>query len=109
MPNLSLSVLCDSSESEYVLVPFHSLHYRWDCLISGPLASSKVEVSALIDNSSHSVLISPDLVNCLGLTCHPLATSEEMELAMAGGVKETFTFVDWVPLGIVSSDQSRSL
>jgi hypothetical protein len=109
MPNLSLSVLCDSSESEYVLAPFHTLHYKWDCPFSGPLASSKVEVSALIDNSSQSVLISPDLVNFLGLTCHPLPTPEEVKLAMASGVKKTCTFVDWVPLGIVSSDQSWSL
>ena len=65
--------------------------------------------SALIDNSSQSVLISPDLVNFLGLTCHPLPTPEEVELAMASGMKKTCTFVDWVPLGIVSSDQSWSL
>ena len=74
--------------------------------ITDEIASSEVKVSTLIDNGSHSVLISPDLVDCLELTHCPLPVPKEVELAMVGGVKETFAFVDWVPLGIVSSDQS---
>jgi len=102
------SVLGDGSDSEYVIAPFHTPHYKWDCFIGSPSASSEELVSALIDNGSHAVLISPEVADRLGLTHQKLPIPEEVELVMAGGVKDTFMFEDWVPLGIVSSDQAWS-
>src|SRR6202050_4603443 len=108
LPNLGSCVLGEGSDSEYVFTPLHTSHYKWDCILGGPHASSETRVSALIDNGSHSVLISPETADHIGLARQQLPIPEEVELAMTGGVKETFTFVEWVPLGIFSSDQTWS-
>jgi hypothetical protein len=108
MPNLASSVLGDDSDSEYILAPFHTPHFRWKCLLSGPHTASEVSVESLIDNSSHSVLISSETADQIGLTRRQLLVPEEVELAMAGGVKQTFAFNEWVMLNILSSDQTWS-
>ena len=56
-----------------------------ECKIQ-PNASKEV-VTALI-NRSHSVLIRPEIADCLGLVHHKLPVLEEVELAMAGGGKK---------------------
>jgi hypothetical protein len=63
MPAVAFGILGDGLDSdEYVLVPHHTLHFKWDCLIGGPNVSSEELVTVLIDNGSHSVLIRP----CIG-------------------------------------------
>jgi hypothetical protein len=100
-----MPVLGDGTDSdEYILAPYHIPHFKWDCYISGPSASSEELVTALIDNRSHSVLIRPEIADRLRLICHKLPVPEEVELAMAGGSKETFVFDEWVTLGIVFHD-----
>jgi len=107
MPNVQSCVLGDGSDSEYV-APLHTSHFRWDCYIGSPGTSSDELVNALIDNGSHAVLIRPEEADRLGLVRHKLPVPEEVELAMVAGSKRTFTFVDYVKLAIVSSDQSWS-
>src|ERR1700683_5398568 len=108
LPNLSSCILGQGSDSKYMLTPFHTPHYMWDCIIGSPNASSETQVSMLIDNGSHSVLISPETADCIGLIHCQLLAPEEVELAMMGGVKQTFIFDEWVPLGIFSSHQTWS-
>jgi hypothetical protein len=98
LPNMGSCVLGKGSDSEYMLAPFHTSHYRWDCIVGSPHASSEICVSSLIGNGSHSVLISPKTADHIGLARQQLPVPKEVELAMVGGVKEIFTFVEWVPL-----------
>lgn len=59
------------SEEEYV-TPLHTSHLFWDCLTNGPGCSSPLKVKALIDCSSHIMIIDENLVNCLAICCHQL-------------------------------------
>jgi hypothetical protein len=106
MPAMVSCILGSGSDSdEYVIVRFHTPHFKRDCYVGGPGASSEELVTVLIDNGSHSVLIRLNIANRLGLMRHKLPVPEEVEMAMAGGKKETFVFEEWVTLRIISSDQ----
>jgi hypothetical protein len=48
-------------------VPFLIPHYCWRCVINGMDSLNCVDVEALIDNGSHTVLIRDDLVDNLKL------------------------------------------
>jgi hypothetical protein len=61
---------------------------------------------ALIDNSANTVLISPDFVTHLGLVPHQLLKEKEVVLALGTGKKDTFSFEEWVPVTVISSDQA---
>jgi hypothetical protein len=64
MAAVASGIMGDGSDSdEYVLAPYHTPHFKWDCLIGGPNVSSEELVTVLIDNGSHSVLIRPCIDN----------------------------------------------
>jgi hypothetical protein len=48
-------------------VPFSIPHYRWKCAVDGTDSLDRLEIEALIDNGSHTVLIRDDLVDRLKL------------------------------------------
>jgi len=101
------AVLGDGSDSEYVLAPFYTPHFFLDCAIGGSAASSIISIRALIDHGSDAVLIEPSLANRLGLKRQKLPIPKHVEMAVGTGKsKESFMFDEWVPLSIVSSDQS---
>lgn len=52
---------------EECVAPLQTPHLHWDCLVDGPVVSSPISVSALIDHGSPLVLIGEELVNKLGL------------------------------------------
>ena len=62
--------------------PFSSGHLEWRCRVDGPSVSEPVEVTVLIDNGSHAVLIDEDLVKKLGLRRRRMAHPQRVHLAM---------------------------
>jgi len=61
-----LSKDSDDSVSHHS-VPFSFPHYRWRCTVDSVNSLDHLEVDALIDNGSHTVLICDDLTERLGL------------------------------------------
>jgi len=105
MPSMESYVLGDGSDSdEYVLALFHISHFKWDCIIGGPNASSEEHITLLIDNGSHSVLIRPETANHLSLVYYKLPVPKKVELAMAEGIKENFVVNEWVSVAVVITD-----
>jgi hypothetical protein len=103
------SVLSDGtdSDSSYITAPFYTPHFFLDCSVGGSTASSEICICALIDHGLDAVLIDPTLANCLGLRRQNLPKPKHVEMAVGHGKdKESFVFVEWVPLTIISSDQS---
>lgn len=103
---MSSAVLGNGSDSEYVDTPFFVPHFFFECLLGGPTASAEITVRALIDDGSDAVLIDPVYADRLGLTRRKLPVPKEVVMAVGNGQKEVFSFVEWVPLTIVSSDQA---
>jgi hypothetical protein len=100
------AVLGDGSDSEYVQsAPFFTPHFHFDCTVGGSTTSSLENVRALIDPGSDAVLIDPVLTDRLQLCRHKLPAPKEVIMAVGGG-NETFTFKEWVPITVVSMDQS---
>jgi hypothetical protein len=99
------AVLGDGSDSEYVVAPFFVPHFFFDCVVGGSTASSTESVHALIDHGSDAVLIDPDLADRLHLCRRKLPVPKEVVMAVGSG-KETFMFDEWVPVSIISTDQS---
>jgi hypothetical protein len=99
------AVLGDSSDSKYVLAPFFVPHFFFDCLVRSSTASSQISIQALIDHGSNAVLIDPLLANKLGLRHRKLLRPKEVIMAIGDGHK-TFNFDEWVPIAVISSDQT---
>jgi hypothetical protein len=90
-----------SNVVNFTLVP----HFFFDCVVGGSTASSTESVHALIDHGSDAVLIDPDLADRLHLRRRKLPVPKEVVMAVGSG-KETFMFDEWVPVSIISTDQS---
>src|ERR1700683_1992250 len=87
--------------------PFTVPHLWWSCTLDGPLNCFPSIVNALIDHSSHTVLINNNFPNLLGLLCHKLPNLMPVEMAMPGeGLKCVILLNMWVKLQIhnVSSE-----
>jgi hypothetical protein len=65
--------------------PFCVPHLFWRCSVSGPSGSLPLTFDALIDHSSHTVLICEELINTLSLHHQLLPVPEDVELAMQTG------------------------
>jgi len=101
------AVLSDGSDSEYILALFYTPHFFLDCAVGGSTASCVIYIWVLIDHGLDAVLIDPSLTNCLGLKQQKLPILKHVEMAVGTGKsKESFMFDEWVPLSIVSADQS---
>jgi hypothetical protein len=80
-------------------VPFSIPHYHWRCAINGVDSLNHVDVEALIDNGSHTVLICDDLVDNLKLCRWKL--HEPMNISLAVSDSENCvvtTLMEWVKL-----------
>jgi hypothetical protein len=97
---------CKIQNSEYVNVPFFVPHFFLDCSVGGPSAIAEVFVCALIDDRLDSVLINPTYIDRLGLSRRKLPKPKVVMMAVGGGGKEVFSFDEWVPITVVSSDQA---
>ncbi|GLB45211.1 putative retrotransposable element tf2 155 kda protein type 1-like [Lyophyllum shimeji] len=73
----------DSDDSDVSTAPLSVPHYVWPATISGPNVETPVNVSNLIDNGSHVVLIHADLAEHLGLRRFRLHEPLEIDLAMS--------------------------
>ena len=98
-------VLGDGTDSEYIDAPFFVPHFFFDCSIGGPSASAELNVHALIDNRSDTVLIDPMYANHLSLTLRKLPKWKEVIMVVGQGTKEVFSFDEWVPLTVILVDQ----
>jgi len=80
-------------------VPFSIPHYRWKCAIDGADSLDRVNVDALIDNGSHTVLIRDDLVENLKLRRRKLHEPMNISLAVSDSENRVVTtLTDWVKL-----------
>jgi hypothetical protein len=74
---------------------------EWRCRVGGASVSDPIEITALIDNGSHSVLIDESLVARLNLKRRRLPTPQRVRLAMG---EEEVVFEEWVKLPVFSTD-----
>ena len=87
--------------------PCHSLFFA-DVIIGSSSSVSQCPVHALIDHGCDSVLISPELVDCLGLPRRKLPKLKSVVMAVEGDQKKEFVFREFVQMSVISSDQSWS-
>jgi hypothetical protein len=81
-----------------------SQHLLWNCSIFSTHDAFPVNISALIDNGSHLVLIHPDYVQKLALPRHKLPRPISVELAMNEQQKRgVFELKDYVSLSLFDS------
>jgi hypothetical protein len=99
------AVLGEGSDSEYVTTPFFVPHFFFNCLVGGSTALSQLPVHALIDHGSDSVLIDLLLTDHLHLRRRKLPLRKEVVMAIGDG-KKVFSLDEWVPITIISVDQS---
>jgi hypothetical protein len=86
------AVLGNSSDSECVDTPFLSPHFFVDVIIGNSSSVSQFPVHALIDHGCNSVLISPELVDCLGLTHCKLPKQKSVVMAIEGDERKEIVF-----------------
>jgi len=102
------AVLGNGSDSECVDTPFSSPHFFVDVFIGGSTSMPLCLVHALIDHGCNSVLISPELVDCLGLTPRKLPKPKSVVMAIEGDQRKEIVFQEFVQMSVISSDQSWS-
>jgi len=74
-------------------MPFSIPHYRCECAVDG------VEVEALIDNGSHTVLVRSELVDCLNLRRRTLHEPMNISLTLSDSKNHIVTtLTEWVKL-----------
>jgi hypothetical protein len=82
-------------------------HLIWRCLLEGPKSALPIAVNALIDNSSHLVIINDSLADSLGLRRFTLHRPKEITLALSDDSLPTVqSLTQYVKLRTVSTDQS---
>jgi len=80
-------------------VPFSIPHYRWRCAIDGADSLNHVDIEALINNGSHTVLIHDDLVDNLKLRRRKLHEPMNISLAVSDSENRVVTtLTEWVKL-----------
>jgi len=80
-------------------VPFSIPHYRWKCAVDGADSLDRLEIEALIDNGSHTVLICDDLVDRLKLRRRKLHEPMNISLALSDSENRIVTTLsEWVKL-----------
>ncbi|EMD34478.1 hypothetical protein CERSUDRAFT_97734 [Gelatoporia subvermispora B] len=99
---LPSSVLEGPDTDKYV---FTIPNMFWHCLVDGPLVNTPLRIRALVDDGSHIVMISQELVKQLGLRVRtrptPLPSRRAME---AGGSGEVTYHQEYVRLRLKSLD-----
>jgi hypothetical protein len=84
-----------------VTAPLTVPHLFWKCSVSGPANSFPVTINALIDNGSHTVLISEYLTKSLGLERRKLHEPMYVEMVMPeDGSKCVIQLNEWVKLSL---------
>ena len=93
-----LSKDSDDSVSHHS-VPFSFPHYRWRCTVDSVNSLDRLEVDALIDNGSHTVLIHDNLTERLGLRRRKLIDPMNVSLVLSDSDNRVVTtLTDWVKL-----------
>jgi hypothetical protein len=72
--------------------------------MDGPAIHLPIPVCALIDDGSHLVLITPELVDCLKLCCRRLHVPETVDVAMSDSFTSERTLTKYVHLSCISTD-----
>ena len=67
--------------------PLKGEHFIWTCRIDNATDRISVKTRALIDSGAHMVLICPDLVKRLNLPSYPLATPENVNIALGSATQ----------------------
>jgi hypothetical protein len=94
-PSLTLKALVS------VTAPLTVPHLFRKCTLSGPTNSFPITVNALIDDGSHTVLISEYLTKSLGLKQHKLYEPMYVEMVMPeDGSKHVVQLNEWVKLSL---------
>jgi hypothetical protein len=84
-----------------VTAPLTVPHLFWKCSVSGSTNSFPVTINALIDDGSHTVLISESLTKSLGLKRRKLHEPMYVEMAMPeDGSKCVVQLNEWVKLSL---------
>ncbi|KAG6327196.1 hypothetical protein ID866_11893, partial [Astraeus odoratus] len=108
---MPLAALGDGSDSgDECIAPFFVPHLHWTCLLDGPNVEESIPVNALIDHSSHLVLIDVALVKKLGLHKHALPQPLEVAVALSSDDQaaghEVVSLQEYVVLSCLSSDSA---
>jgi hypothetical protein len=88
--------------------PILSPHIFVDVIIGSYSSVSQCPVHALIDHGFDSVLISPELMNHLRLTCCKLPKPKSVVMAVEGDQRKEIVFREFVQMSLISSGQSWS-
>lgn len=70
----------------HILIKFK--HYVWNCMIEGLAVEFPINISTLIDNGAHMVLIQPELVAKLKLCIFQLCKPEIVNVAISTTTKK---------------------
>ncbi|KAJ7673464.1 hypothetical protein B0H17DRAFT_1208413 [Mycena rosella] len=81
-------------------------HFYWDCLVEGPATNLPLHVIALMDNSSHLVLIDEDLVQKMEMRRRKLHEPQSISLAVGTDSSSSTTITEYVKLCTISLDQT---
>ncbi len=82
-------------------VPFMVPHLLWNCAIDNRDPSTQTpyaNITALVDDRAHLVLICPELVARLHLKCHPLPAPIEIGVAVSDSSSPVCRSTEWVKL-----------
>jgi hypothetical protein len=86
------AILGNGSDSECVDTPFSSPHFFVNVIIGGSASASLCLVHALIYHGCDSVLISPELMDRLGLTPCKLPKPKSVVMAVEGDQRKEIVF-----------------
>lgn len=82
-------------------VPFAVPHLLWTCAIDNCDPGSQVShanITALVDDRAHLVLIHPELIDQLHLKCHLLPAPIEIRVAVSDSSSPVCRLTEWVKL-----------
>ncbi|KAG6864456.1 hypothetical protein C0991_009383, partial [Blastosporella zonata] len=104
LPSAVIEDPSNDSDPTLNVSTYHSRHYRWKCTVVGPKVKMGTTVDALIDCGAHLTLISPGLVEYLGLRVFKLHRPETVSVALASVSKSSVSLSHYVNLAVSSTD-----
>jgi hypothetical protein len=84
--------------------PYKIPHFFWKFLMDGPAVDFPIPVRGLIDDGSHLVLITPELVDRLELRRRLLHIPETVDVALSDSSTSKRTLTEYIHLRCISTD-----
>jgi hypothetical protein len=103
-PNDSSGTTDGDLSGRNVSFPYKTPHLFGTFLMEGPAVEFPISVRALIDDGSHLVLITPELIDRLDLRRCRLHVPETVDVALSDSSTSQRTFTEYVHLRCVSTD-----